>query len=593
MQLVSNIEIGYFRSIYKVVLPTMTDLNIFFGRNDSGKSNILRALNLFFNGETNPGTEFDFLSDFCHARLEETQKADTRKSVYIKITFNTPKSWIKSLGENFYVKKSWSIQRKSEASFESSVKEKGKQIYLTRFLNSVRFIYVPAIKDRTIFSDLFSSVYRILSKDVQFNESLVGFASEIEKNTQEISSQIFNSLALKSNISPPSDLTVLFKSLDFDTTNATGDKYSLTRQHGDGIQVRHIPALLAFISDRDDFSFNIWGFEEPENSLELAAAFSEAQSLLRYSRQANKQVFVTSHSPAFFSLNEKNTSRSFVFKESQSTNGRTVSKVKPVTDSEIPSEMMGETPFLPVISNYLKEYDIRVKQEQAKVRDIEKVLSALTKPILFVEGEADRILVQGICNRLYPDGTPFDVRSGDGTMKMESLAKDGKALMTISSDKRIAILVDNDLPGRTLLSNARLDGGGKWVKHNSNHTFWCRLPFSKEFITEFTSVGIPKNVWPGVMENCFSKKFRQQAIIDGAFGLSEVCYDEILKDTATFTKITHLFKEPDERRMYFFSPDPAFKESFSKYVLKKTVADTSEINWLIEIIENVKTHLTE
>ena len=50
MQLLEEIEISYFRSFYKFKLRQLKDLNIVFGKNDSGKSNVIRALNLFFPG---------------------------------------------------------------------------------------------------------------------------------------------------------------------------------------------------------------------------------------------------------------------------------------------------------------------------------------------------------------------------------------------------------------------------------------------------------------------------------------------------------------------------------------------------------------
>lgn len=86
MLLIKEIEIAYFRSIYKFSVTGCQDLNIIFGRNDAGKSNVLRALNLFFSGETNLGQQFNFPRDFCHARLAESQAAtDIRKFVYVKI----------------------------------------------------------------------------------------------------------------------------------------------------------------------------------------------------------------------------------------------------------------------------------------------------------------------------------------------------------------------------------------------------------------------------------------------------------------------------------------------------------------------------
>lgn len=56
------IRIENFRSI-RSLEADLSRFAIFVGKNDSGKSNILRALNLFFNGYTNPGTEFSFDED--------------------------------------------------------------------------------------------------------------------------------------------------------------------------------------------------------------------------------------------------------------------------------------------------------------------------------------------------------------------------------------------------------------------------------------------------------------------------------------------------------------------------------------------------
>ena len=49
MQLIDRIEVNYFRSVYSISVKKLRDLNVFIGPNDAGKSNVLRALNLFFN----------------------------------------------------------------------------------------------------------------------------------------------------------------------------------------------------------------------------------------------------------------------------------------------------------------------------------------------------------------------------------------------------------------------------------------------------------------------------------------------------------------------------------------------------------------
>lgn len=70
-KLIRKIEIRYLRSLYVATFKDLGDLNLLFGRNDSGKSNVLRALNLFFNGEITTATYPDFQLDFSDIRRKE------------------------------------------------------------------------------------------------------------------------------------------------------------------------------------------------------------------------------------------------------------------------------------------------------------------------------------------------------------------------------------------------------------------------------------------------------------------------------------------------------------------------------------------
>jgi hypothetical protein len=163
MKLIESVEIGYFRSIYKVRLDKLDGLTILFGRNDAGKSNVLRALNLFFNNQTNPGQPFFFGRDLCHARLAEAEeKLGARKFVYVKLQIATPPSYQNSLGKSFWIRKRWSVTTQAEPILDSSITGRKLQ-YLTRFLNTVRFHYIPAIKDRRIFEELLARIYSVVA----------------------------------------------------------------------------------------------------------------------------------------------------------------------------------------------------------------------------------------------------------------------------------------------------------------------------------------------------------------------------------------------------------------------------------------------
>jgi len=69
-------------------------MNVVFGRNDSGKSNLLRALNLFFNEETEPGRgEIDFGLDFSDIRRDAAKAAKGRQFIAIRVDFNVPQNY--------------------------------------------------------------------------------------------------------------------------------------------------------------------------------------------------------------------------------------------------------------------------------------------------------------------------------------------------------------------------------------------------------------------------------------------------------------------------------------------------------------------
>lgn len=90
MEIIQSIQIRKFRSLKSMTNKELvvTDLNIFVGQNDQGKSNILRALNLFFNGETDMGSRFRFSEDYCyHANKGKGSRVEIR----IDLVINPPK----------------------------------------------------------------------------------------------------------------------------------------------------------------------------------------------------------------------------------------------------------------------------------------------------------------------------------------------------------------------------------------------------------------------------------------------------------------------------------------------------------------------
>lgn len=573
MELIKEIEISYFRSIYKQNIKKLKGINVFFGRNDSGKSNFLRALNLFFNDTTNPCRKFDFTTDFNHKRLVEcTDNANTRKFVYIKVTFKTPSNWTKSLGKEFWVKKTWNISRDDVYVIDSSLTSNKKQ-FLTRFLNKIKFHYVPAIKDRSIFEDLLSQVYSVISQEQTFTDSLDGFVKELQEKTMLISDAVHSDLGIKSAIAPPEDLTDLFKSLDFEIKNSHNDNYSLTLQKGDGIQVRHIPVILGFLSDKGKEDYHIWGFEEPENSLELASAVEESKLFSEYAKSNNKQIFLTSHSPAFFLIDDEESNRYFVSKSVQNAL-REQSIAELIVKGREPSDLMDETPLLPVISHYLKKKSEEIEVLKDEVQKISKDIEEVNKPILYVEGESDKIVIEKAIEIFLDKKYDIKVASCSGTTKMQGLSKDGNIFGCLNPGAKIFVLVDNDQEGRDLAKFERKrllkNGGGNWVQHGSNKTYWCLLPFSKDFDDSMHALNIKPDNKPFVLENCFSLDIHKEAIKDKSLKFKQEPHSEVTNGQYN-VKLNGSIINKDNT--YILCPDDAYKIPFAEWVVNKADED--------------------
>jgi len=568
MNLIKQIEIAYFRSIYKDQLSNCSGTNIIFGRNDAGKSNVLRALNLFFNNETNPNQMFRFERDFSHARQSEaTPDKEIKKFVYVKVWFTTPANWKASLGDSFWVKKQWSITNQEAPKFYSSISEARLQQYLTRFLNKIQFHYIPAIKDRKIFEGLQAEIYQVISEHDEFSGSLRNFTDALRNRTERLTQGLLASLGINSSVSTPSDLTDLFRSLDFEVRSEEGDSYSLTLQRGDGIQVRHIPQILSFLSDHSSKEFHIWGFEEPENSLELANAIEEAKTFLELGKSDNKQIFLTSHSPAFFSLRDDGVRKYFVSK-TQKYEGRLNSVVQELSNDskQLPSELMGETPHLPVISSYLQQAHAEIEKSKADRIALEQELGRRNTSIVFVEGVTDITVFRKAWELFVGGDMPFIFESGEGTTKMEALAKNGKVIKALTPGRAIFALVDNDKEGRELYKNSKLGDGGIWKQDNSNKVYWCRLPIIDELRQLMARCKVDKTAWPGCLENLFTAELKHRAVVAGVLRLTKAPHNEFLSDS--YTKITDYLNEREDHLHYhILCPVPESKDTFADWVV--------------------------
>lgn len=388
MQIITKIEIKKFRSIKSLTNAlSPSDLNIFVGQNDQGKSNILRALNLFFNGETDVGQKFRFSDDYCyHANTGKGTAKEVSIDVYIqpeknRFTKPVPVRWSKQWKKDGAV-----VERIMDAETNKELPAKNN---VRKWVEKLRYRYVPAIKGGEYFNSLMGELHDVLNAvhEDTLKKQGQGFISGIQKITENITKQLNQQIGIANTIQVPSDFRLLFSNLDFGSK--LGDNTYHLKQRGDGVKVRHVPVILKYMAEQErNISIpgfvkpdTIWGFEEPENNLELRYAFELAKSFQGYSEDI--QIFLTTHSPAFYALHEIESDRVKTFYVSQDASGCTNLKVVSVAETDDIHEQMG---LLPIITPYLSQ----IVEKQAELEAHKKIIENLqdkVKCIVLTEDE--------------------------------------------------------------------------------------------------------------------------------------------------------------------------------------------------------------
>ena len=413
---ITKIEIHNFRSARNLVISPQR-LAVLVGRNDSGKSNVLRALNLFFNNQTGSGDNLRF--DVDHNIFNQPNRR--AKEISVKLDIELPPTYHATNGDFVVWEKRWRAsgpvgpvqgeyrgQRRVKSARGKSLIEEveiPKKSNVHTLLRNIHFIYVPAIKDPEYFSKLRASIYDVIAEvaDQTFRESSRDFEQSISDQLYDLTTEITTSLGLQSRLALPRDMSHIFESLDF---LSEGQNISLDVR-GDGIKARHIPLILKFMADKRRSlqgkgappHLFIWGYEEPENNLELASCMELADQFWDFVNDGISQVFLTTHSPVFYNLRDKeekttdSISCHHIFRDTEEEGTKKTRK-----PSDLDERMGTMTMFAPMV----KELTDRIRQEEAYRAKAEELARANRRK-LFVEGPSDRAIIKKALRVFAPD----------------------------------------------------------------------------------------------------------------------------------------------------------------------------------------------
>ncbi|HWL56435.1 MAG TPA: AAA family ATPase [Paracoccus sp. (in: a-proteobacteria)] len=391
--MISKISIRNFRSIASADIDGNW-ITTLVGANDAGKSNVLRALNLFFNNEINSGEDFEFTRDYNQFAPVRNRKAP---QIEISITFDLPDGY-KREGQSDQVvwKKVWRKYgevRDLEKRTLSDGQPFPQRSKIPALLDRIRFTHIPAIKDKAFFADLQGRLYDVLASVAEgpLKDSAGEFQTQLGAQLQDLLLNLRAAFGAEATMRLPENLREIFESLEI-----SSDEVPLSRR-GDGIKIRHIPLMLKFIAQKQDDLFtrggvrytHIWGFEEPENNVEMSAAFAMGDEFLELIAESDRfQLFLTTHSPIFYRLDQRRPeavdwlTSHFVSKSGSQT----------IATTRAPDEVDESMGLMPIVAPYVAEAKKRYDEIGAQLEAVQDIAEQ-RRPTIFVEGDSDRVVL--------------------------------------------------------------------------------------------------------------------------------------------------------------------------------------------------------
>lgn len=293
---VSNISIKNFRSIESAEI-SLDKINALVGINSSGKSAVLKALNSFFNLDSER-------SNFING----THSYNSRKQSVIEVTFkNLHVSWSNQTATKVrltYTGRSFTYRYFDISSnkFVNITQSNFNEIF-----EKISFVFIPTRRDHTVANQGIEGLLheammlwldqknikrdnwskRISSAGTDFiSSALSGFQDKLTETVLLPSNEKY-----KIGFSDDIDYKILLPKLEIKVEEG-GVENSLS-ETGSGSQSMAVLALYSFMAEANEKSY-ILGFEEPEQNLHPQAQQQLANSL----KSLDLQVLFTTHSPA-------------------------------------------------------------------------------------------------------------------------------------------------------------------------------------------------------------------------------------------------------------------------------------------------------
>lgn len=325
MKIITEVSVDHFRSIKEQRITDLGDFTALAGLNNSGKSNLLRALHLFFTNNTDADVPFDFDRDYYSHHI----KSRKAKSVSVTVKFDLPSTFRyrkkleateKLLGKSFTLRKLWTRKNKNPYYYlDNSLKQLDleQQGLVDQFLSLISFRYIP---NRVMPLDIIRNDHRALRDVLIRRIARIAHGQEkVFQAIQDTSNNLINTLQTSVHKACPDvgSIRLATPTSWQDLIFAFGYKLKVLDSEIDDIaQGSGIQSLLMFetlfLIDQDYFQkfgwrqAAIWAIEEPESSLHssLEARVSDYLGDISSRNNNRLQIFCSTHSDMILQQSE-------------------------------------------------------------------------------------------------------------------------------------------------------------------------------------------------------------------------------------------------------------------------------------------------
>lgn len=317
MHLLTRVAIQNFRSIAEATLEPFGNFTALAGLNNSGKSNVLRALNAFFNDTVDGVAPLVVDTDYFRPRLN----AKKQKKISVAVEFTLPPLFNFRKGDDqlqkflgggtFALRKEWT-RSSPQPTYHlngSGALDVGDRALVDQFLQRITFRYIP---NRVLPLDIIRSEHQAL-RDVLIRR--LSTAQNADQGAfdelRKVSTALVSSINADLRAASPDigEVRLATPTTWQDMIFAFGYKLGVGQNaiddaaQGSGIQSLLMFETLALI-DRDYFKrfgwkqAAIWAVEEPESSMHstLEARVANYLADIASSSTSRLQILATTHS---------------------------------------------------------------------------------------------------------------------------------------------------------------------------------------------------------------------------------------------------------------------------------------------------------